>query len=80
MRRRGTIVAFDAAIEGDGARTFSRSFFEQGLSRELLIRPIGTTVYLMPPYILNDEEIALLAQRTIDTFEATLASTRTGVR
>jgi adenosylmethionine-8-amino-7-oxononanoate aminotransferase len=30
----------------------------------------------MPPYILDDEEIALLASRTRDTFEATLAETR----
>lgn len=74
LRRTGTIVAFDAAIEGDAARTFSRRFFEQALSRELLLRPIGTTVYLMPPYILDSETIALLAARTCETFEATLAA------
>nr|WP_245964755.1 adenosylmethionine--8-amino-7-oxononanoate transaminase [Trinickia dinghuensis] len=77
FRRTGTIVAFDAAVEGDAARTFSRRFFEQALSRELLLRPIGTTVYLMPPYILDSETIALLASRTRETFEATLAA---GVR
>ena len=72
MRRTGTIIAFDAVLEGDAARTFSRRFFEQALSRELLLRPIGTTVYLMPPYILDSETIALLASRTCETFEATL--------
>jgi adenosylmethionine-8-amino-7-oxononanoate aminotransferase len=41
-----------------------------------LLRPIGTTVYLMPPYILDDEELALLAERTRDTFDATLAEAR----
>jgi len=74
VRRCGTIIAFDAALEGDAARTFSRRFFENALSRELLLRPIGTTVYLMPPYILDDEEIALIAARTHETFEATLAN------
>ncbi|WP_206955847.1 adenosylmethionine--8-amino-7-oxononanoate transaminase [Trinickia acidisoli] len=73
LRRTGTIIAFDAAIEGDAARTFSRRFFEHALSRELLLRPIGTTVYLMPPYILDSETIALLASRTCETFDATLA-------
>jgi adenosylmethionine-8-amino-7-oxononanoate aminotransferase len=73
MRRCGTLIAFDVTLEGDAARTFSRRFFEQALSRELLLRPIGTTVYLMPPYILDNEEIALLASRTRETFEATLA-------
>ncbi len=73
FRRRGTIIAFDVALEGDAARGFSRRFFEQALARELLLRPIGTTVYLMPPYVLDDETIAWLGARTRETFEATLA-------
>ncbi|CAG9237082.1 Adenosylmethionine-8-amino-7-oxononanoate aminotransferase [Paraburkholderia sabiae] len=77
LRQRGTIFAFDAVIDdADAAKTFSRRFFENALQRELLLRPIGTTVYLMPPYILDDEEIALLAERTRATFEATLTETR----
>jgi adenosylmethionine---8-amino-7-oxononanoate aminotransferase len=73
FRSRGTIFAFDAVIEDTAqARTFSRRFFENALKHELLLRPIGTTVYLMPPYILDDEELALLAGRTLATFEATL--------
>ncbi|HEV3105668.1 MAG TPA: adenosylmethionine--8-amino-7-oxononanoate transaminase [Trinickia sp.] len=72
MRRCGTIIAFDAAVEGDAARTFSRRFFEHALAHEVLLRPIGNTVYLMPPYILDNEEISLLASRTRETFEATL--------
>lgn len=72
MRRCGTIVAFDAMLEPDAARTFSRRFFEAALERELLLRPIGTTVYLMPPYVLDDETIALAAARTRETFEATI--------
>jgi len=73
LRRTGTIIAFDVTLEGQAARTFSRRFFEQALSRELLLRPIGTTVYLMPPYILDAEAIAWLASRTLATLEATLA-------
>ncbi|WP_258187543.1 adenosylmethionine--8-amino-7-oxononanoate transaminase [Trinickia symbiotica] len=73
LRRRGTLIAFDVALEGDAARTFSRRFFANALARELLMRPIGTTVYLMPPYILDNEQIAWLAARTRETFEATLA-------
>jgi adenosylmethionine---8-amino-7-oxononanoate aminotransferase len=73
LRRCGTIIAFDAALEGEAARTFSRRFFTHALSRELLLRPIGTTVYLMPPYVLDDETVAWLAARTREAFEATLA-------
>jgi adenosylmethionine-8-amino-7-oxononanoate aminotransferase len=77
FRERGTIFAFDALIDDPAqARTFSRRFFEHALQRELLLRPIGTTVYLMPPYILDAATQALLAERTLETFEATLAEDR----
>ncbi|WP_433695350.1 adenosylmethionine--8-amino-7-oxononanoate transaminase [Paraburkholderia phenoliruptrix] len=77
LRQCGTIFAFDAVIENaEHAKTFSRRFFENALQRELLLRPIASTVYLMPPYILDDEEFALLASRTRETFEATLAEVR----
>ncbi|MDE1181039.1 adenosylmethionine--8-amino-7-oxononanoate transaminase [Paraburkholderia sp.] len=76
LRSRGTIFAFDAHIaDAQHARTFSRRFFENALKRELLLRPIGTTVYLMPPYILDDEQLHWLAARTRETFDATLAET-----
>ena len=74
MRERGTIFAFDAVVNDPlHARTFSRRFFQNALKQELLLRPIGTTVYLMPPYILDEEELHLLAERTRSTFEATLS-------
>lgn len=72
LRERGTLFAFDVALDGDAARGFSRRFFERALERELLLRPIGTTVYLMPPYVMSDDDIAWLAQRTRDTLDATL--------
>ena len=74
LRQRGTIFAFDA-IEPDAAKasTFSRRFFATALEHELMLRPIGRTVYLMPPYILNPEEIADLAARTRAVFDATIA-------
>jgi adenosylmethionine-8-amino-7-oxononanoate aminotransferase len=77
LRQCGTIFAFDAIVDDARlAQTFSRRFFDNALQRELLLRPIGTTVYLMPPYILDDTELALLATRTHETFDATLAEAR----
>jgi adenosylmethionine---8-amino-7-oxononanoate aminotransferase len=78
LRQCGTLFAFDVSLDASihgaqAARTFSRRFFEHALQRELLLRPIGTTVYLMPPYILSDDELAWLAARTRDTLDATLA-------
>ncbi len=70
FRQRGMIWAFDAVIDNaEAASTFSRRFFTTALEHELLLRPIGPTVYLMPPYILNNEEIDGLAARTQTVFE-----------
>jgi adenosylmethionine-8-amino-7-oxononanoate aminotransferase len=69
FRNRGMIWAFDAVIQDAAeAATFSRRFFSAALQQELLVRPIGTTVYLMPPYILENEETELLATRTASVF------------
>ncbi|WP_243493128.1 adenosylmethionine--8-amino-7-oxononanoate transaminase [Massilia violaceinigra] len=75
FRQRGMIWAFDA-VEPDSARaaTFSRRFFASALENELLLRPIGRTVYLMPPYILSDEESDGLAERTRAVFDSVIAS------
>ncbi len=70
FRQRGMIWAFDAVVDdADAAATFSRRFFTTALEHELLLRPIGRTVYMMPPYILNNEEIDGLAARTHTVFE-----------
>jgi adenosylmethionine-8-amino-7-oxononanoate aminotransferase len=74
LRQQGTIFAFDAVLKDPAqARTFSRRFFENALKHELLLRPISTTIYLMPPYILSDDELTLLAERTLKVFNTTLA-------
>ena len=54
LRQRGMIAAFDVTTNDP---YFSRKFYRAALEREALIRPIGNTVYLMPPYIVSDEEI-----------------------
>lgn len=71
FRQQGMIFAFDA--EPENADGFARRFFMQALEQELLLRPIGNTVYMMPPYILSDEEITLLATRTLRVLEQTLS-------
>lgn len=73
LRQQGTIFAFDAIEPNAGkAATFSRRFFATALQHELMLRPIGRTVYLMPPYILEPQQIADLAERTRAVFEKTI--------
>jgi adenosylmethionine-8-amino-7-oxononanoate aminotransferase len=66
FRHLGMIWAFE--VESDRG-DFTRWCFAEALERELLLRPIGRTVYWMPPYCLSDAEMALLAARTLEIVE-----------
>ncbi len=72
VRQRGMICAFD--VTPDVAAGFSRRFFAEALKHELLLRPIGTTVYWMPPYVLSDEEMVFLGDRTLEVLEKVAGS------
>ena len=63
FRHLGMIWAFEIASDDPG---FARSFYQAALKRGLLLRPIGTTVYFMPPYILSPEEMQRLADGVLD--------------
>ena len=57
LRQRGMIIAFDVDT---AERDFSQRFFAAGLDQGVLLRPIGNTVYFMPPYIVEADDIAHL--------------------
>ena len=71
LRQRGMIIAFDVVSDDP---KFSRHFYRAVLEREVLTRPIGHTVYLMPPYIVEDAEIDHLGRAVKGALEATLAA------
>jgi hypothetical protein len=39
---------------------FSQRFYRQALANEILLRPIGNTVYFMPPYVISAAECEFL--------------------
>jgi len=67
FRNTGMIWAFEVET---GDPQFSRQFYARALEQELLLRPLGNTVYFMPPYVIGDEEIELLAGRTARLLDA----------
>jgi len=52
---------------------FAERFALAARTHGLLLRPIGNTVYLLPPYVLTDAETDTLVERTLQTLEDTLA-------
>ena len=61
-RNTGMIWAFE--VDSQHA-DFAQRCFSQGLQHELLLRPMGNTVYFMPPYIISEAEMQYLIDRTL---------------
>ena len=62
LRRQGMIFAVDIVTKNPN---FSRDCYATALEKNLLIRPIGNTIYLMPPYTINQEEVEHALQTSI---------------
>ena len=60
FRQKGMILAFDIK-ESVTTNSFAKEFFKEALSKEILVRPIGRTIYIMPPYTLSTDELAILS-------------------
>ncbi len=58
FRHLGMIWAFDVA---DATPGFSARFHRAALAQGVFIRPIGATVYIMPPYVTGADEMRGLA-------------------
>jgi len=70
VRQAGMIVAFELTRDGnrrtpfDPARRIGLHAYRAALERGVLLRPLGDILYWMPPYCIDDEQLALLATTT----------------
>lgn len=69
LRQHGMILAFDVTGVENG---FARRFHARALAAGLLLRPIGNTVYWMPPYVLDESQCRWLGEQTLATLEQCL--------
>lgn len=59
VRQTGTVVAFDVKTKAD-VNYFNnlRDFlYEQFIKQGVLLRPLGNTVYILPPYIITKQQL-----------------------
>ncbi|HEY1046026.1 MAG TPA: adenosylmethionine--8-amino-7-oxononanoate transaminase [Bacteroidia bacterium] len=57
-RNIGTVLAFE--LESDNNNYFSGirdKIYDYAIQNGVLLRPLGNTVYLMPPYVISDDEL-----------------------
>lgn len=72
FRHCGMIWAFEVETpRGDFAQAFFRAMLAQGC----VVRPIGKTVYFMPPYCIEAPEMAMLIAATLTVLAALSAET-----
>lgn len=72
LRQQGMILAFDVDTGSLAAGEFARRYFAAALDHGVLLRPIGNTVYFMPPYILGDDEMRHLVDGAAAALERAL--------
>ncbi|WP_305805660.1 adenosylmethionine--8-amino-7-oxononanoate transaminase [Stenotrophomonas sp. YIM B06876] len=71
VRQTGMVVAFELARDSDRTTPFPASarvglhVYRAALARGVVLRPLGDVVYWMPPYCIDDAQLALLAQTTL---------------
>ena len=79
IRQRGMILAIELVQDRATRTPFpwqerrGLRIHRHALERGVLLRPLGTTIYFMPPYIIEDEEIGLLARVAAEGIELACA-------
>jgi len=69
LRQQGMIMAFDVDTTNSN---FSRDCYSQALQQGLLLRPIGNTVYFMPPYTMTLDETDFMLRAALDAVQASI--------
>jgi adenosylmethionine---8-amino-7-oxononanoate aminotransferase len=69
-RQQGMIFAWDVATS---LPDFARRYARHALAHGVLLRPIGHTLYVMPPYVISPDEGEHLARAALAALQATLA-------
>ncbi len=77
VRQTGMIFAFDvkANVFSDASKVskFAKEFFSHALQNEILVRPIGLTIYIMPPYVITPDELIFLSKGIQKALNQTLS-------
>ncbi len=77
VRRQGMVFAWDVL---SSLPDFGRRYARHALAQGLVLRPIGHTLYAMPPYVIDEAEGEWLARGALAALQATLAEEEAGAR
>lgn len=72
IRQTGMVLAVEMVAQRqpmsqyDWKQRRGMKVYQHALQQGVLLRPIGNVVYFMPPYVINSDEIKLMAKAAID--------------
>ena len=77
----GTMMAVELAADDPGYFSHLRPllyefYFEKGV----LLRPLGNVVYVLPPYVISEEELHHVHDVIVDSLELVLPHAASGLR
>jgi adenosylmethionine-8-amino-7-oxononanoate aminotransferase len=72
-RSQGTILAVELKTEGEStySNTLRKRIYPFFLERDILLRPLGNTIYMVPPYVITEDELQKVYSGILE-FVATL--------
>lgn len=79
VRQSGMVVAFELTRDGNKQTPFPAAArlglhaYRAALQRGVVLRPLGDVLYWMPPYCVDAEQLALLAETTLAAIEEAIA-------
>ncbi len=79
VRQTGMILAIDLMRNGDRHTPFDPALrigliaYRAALDRGVVLRPLGDTLYWMPPYCIDEAQLQLLARVTTEVIKETTA-------
>lgn len=60
VRQLGVILAFELTTEMERYGNLRNELFSFFMQKGVFLRPLGNTIYLLPPFVTNEEELSIL--------------------
>ncbi|GAA4312326.1 adenosylmethionine--8-amino-7-oxononanoate transaminase [Pontixanthobacter gangjinensis] len=57
IRSRGVILAFELDVQMERYGNLRNKLFQYFMEKGVFLRPLGNTIYIVPPYVIGDEEL-----------------------